>query len=101
MGYRPAALKPPHVAYDGTMQDVVKANPRVYTSAYMNPQVKTYFWELWLRCGHRVERWIRWNPAPPGESRHGYAAMHHSPDRSRMPDPPKRARCSVEKRGTR
>ena len=86
-----------HVQGDGQLQDVVKADLRSHTAILMNPQVKTHFWALALACGHTVERWIRWKP---GDHRHGYAAMHRAPELSRLPEPPKRARCKDEKRGT-
>jgi hypothetical protein len=52
---------------------------------------KSHWWNLRLECGHTVERRIRWKPVP--NPRRGWAAQHHGPSLTRLPDPPKRARC--------
>lgn len=54
-------------------------------------QFKFHWWELELECGHVVERRIRWRKIdnPP----RGFAAQHHSPSLTRLPDRPRGARC--------
>lgn len=52
---------------------------------------KYHWWELELECGHTVERNIKWKPIP--DAPRGWAALHHAPSLSRLPEEPKSARC--------
>lgn len=62
--------------------------------------LKHHWWELELDCGHQVERRIRYLPPVDGSRpRRGWAAQHHGPSVSRIPPPPKRARCEWCGRG--
>lgn len=83
-----------HREGDGSLQPVTHASLRSHSSILKSGAFKTHFWALTLACGHEVERWIRWLPERDGRPpRRGWAAQHHAPGLSRLPDPPKRARC--------
>lgn len=74
------------------LRKVVHANVRVMSSILAS--FKTYRWFFELECGHEVDRPIKYLPQPEGEiKRRGFAALWHPPEHSRIPPPPKRARC--------
>lgn len=78
------------------MQEVVQADLRVASS--IGGPFKFYYWRLTLACGHVVERRVRYLPETEGRARRGFAAMHHPPNRDRVPEPQKRARCDACRR---
>lgn len=75
------------------LRKVTKANYRVVSSILAS--FKTYRWFLTLECGHEVDRAIKYLPqgGPKHLRRRGFAALWQSPGPSRIPEPPKRARC--------
>lgn len=77
------------------MQTVAHASHRVSSSIFMSSaggSPKHHYWFLKLACGHEVERRIRWRPQA-GAPR-GWGAVWNGPSLNRLPDPPRRARCS-------
>ena len=88
-------LAPNHVEGDGSMQAVTEANLRGGGSLFAS--FKYRWWVLTLACSHEVERRIHYLPAATGHVARGYAAQWRGVPTSRVPDPPKRARCQTER----
>lgn len=73
------------------LRRVVAASPRVMSSILAS--FKTWRWFLDLECGHQVDRRIKYLPDTGPFRRRGFAALWHPPEASRIPPPPRSARC--------